>query len=202
MHGLSCRDPQGSSWVTTANGFQIEFPYLPEDSYRAKKSLFIDSPNSVNLYELVVPPNYQNLFFIGIAELPYAPPFSQDSFSRDGLGLFTNEIFQGPAATHLRNPSTMDRRNPKQEIQSSHTLTNDQINRTIPTKPRQARKTPSFLRSPPPFHSIASSHPQARLTPPLVRPLRPPHSQCRLPPLRRPSPASPPRKPLLQPPLP
>jgi hypothetical protein len=49
---------------------QIEFPYLPEDSYRAKKSLFIDSPNSVNLYELVTPPNYQNLFIIGILELP------------------------------------------------------------------------------------------------------------------------------------
>jgi dimethylaniline monooxygenase (N-oxide forming) len=82
MHGLSCHDPPGSSCGTTANDFQIEFPYLPEDSYKAKKSLFIDSPNSVNLYEVVVPPSYQNLFFIGIVELPYAPPFSKIILSR------------------------------------------------------------------------------------------------------------------------
>jgi hypothetical protein len=76
MHGLSCQDPQRYPCVTAANDFQIEFPYLPEESYKAKKSLFMDSPNSVNLYEAVVPPSYKNLFFIGIVELPYAPPFS------------------------------------------------------------------------------------------------------------------------------
>jgi hypothetical protein len=157
MHGLSCHDPQGSSRAATANNFQIEFPYLPEDSYRAKKSLFIDSPNSVNLYELVVPPNYQNLFFIGIAELPYVPPFLKNHFLKIFRD-FINEVLQWPAPTNLRNSSTMGRRNPKQEIQSPNPRPNDCINRTIPTKPRQARKPPPF--SPPPFHH------QARLTSP------------------------------------
>jgi len=57
--------------VVFCTGYNIDYPYLPVDSYLTKNNKVIDAlDNPVNLFELIVSPNYQNLFFIGLVESP------------------------------------------------------------------------------------------------------------------------------------
>lgn len=55
--------------IILCTGYRIEYPFISEECYRAERSHFIDSPNSVHLYQLTVPPHYPNLFFLGLLEL-------------------------------------------------------------------------------------------------------------------------------------
>ncbi|KAI9727213.1 MAG: hypothetical protein M1834_008473 [Cirrosporium novae-zelandiae] len=54
--------------VISCTGYLLDFPYLPQDSFHAAQSKFMQSDKSLNLYQMIVPPNYQNLFFLGILE--------------------------------------------------------------------------------------------------------------------------------------
>lgn len=56
--------------VISCTGYHIDYPYLPLDSYRDADNETIDRSNSINLYQLIVSPNYRNLFFIGLPEAP------------------------------------------------------------------------------------------------------------------------------------
>lgn len=51
--------------IVSCTGYYIDLQFLPEDSYRAKGE---ESPNAMDLYKLVISPQYQNLFFIGFVE--------------------------------------------------------------------------------------------------------------------------------------
>jgi dimethylaniline monooxygenase (N-oxide forming) len=56
--------------IILCTGYDIDYPFIPEDCYRSKHSKFMDSTNSVNLYRLTVPPHHPNLFIMGIFQLP------------------------------------------------------------------------------------------------------------------------------------
>jgi len=165
----------------------------------------MDSPNSVNLYEVVVPPSYQNLFFIGIVELPYAHPFSK---------YHSPKTFQDFLLTiHTSGPLP-----PISEIQARWAVgilskkfslpTPEQMTRSIEQFQLNLAKNVSLLISslpsaPHPSHSLHNHTANISPSSPfLVRPLRPAHSIHRLPPLRRPPPFPPTRKPLFPPALP
>jgi dimethylaniline monooxygenase (N-oxide forming) len=55
--------------IILCTGYRIEYPFLSDEYYRAERSAFIDSPNSVHLYQMTVPPLYPNLFFLGLYEV-------------------------------------------------------------------------------------------------------------------------------------
>jgi dimethylaniline monooxygenase (N-oxide forming) len=56
--------------IILCTGYDIDYPFIPDDCYRSRHSKFMDSPNSVHLYRLMVPPHYPNLFIMGIFQLP------------------------------------------------------------------------------------------------------------------------------------
>ncbi|KAL1967172.1 hypothetical protein VTN77DRAFT_3463 [Rasamsonia byssochlamydoides] len=55
--------------IILCTGYRIDYPFISGECYRAQRSEFVDSPNSVHLYRLTVPPHYPNLFFLGLYEL-------------------------------------------------------------------------------------------------------------------------------------
>ncbi|PGH03805.1 hypothetical protein AJ80_08618 [Polytolypa hystricis UAMH7299] len=56
--------------IICCTGYHMDFPYLPQEIYHVKDNPTLDSPNSLDLYKLVVSPRFKNLFFIGFVELP------------------------------------------------------------------------------------------------------------------------------------
>jgi dimethylaniline monooxygenase (N-oxide forming) len=56
--------------IILCTGYDIDYPFISEDCYRSKHSMFMDSPNSVHLYRLTVPPHIRNLFIMGVFQLP------------------------------------------------------------------------------------------------------------------------------------
>jgi dimethylaniline monooxygenase (N-oxide forming) len=56
--------------IILCTGYRVDYPVIPEKFYRSEQSEFLDSPNSVQLYKLTVPPQYPTLFIMGIFELP------------------------------------------------------------------------------------------------------------------------------------
>jgi dimethylaniline monooxygenase (N-oxide forming) len=82
--------------IISCTGYLIEYPYLPEDSYRAKDGQF---RNTLDLYELVLSVNYRNLFFMGILELPGPLPPCVEAQARWATGILTSRIpLPSPAA--------------------------------------------------------------------------------------------------------
>ena len=60
--------------VISCTGYnQFEFPFLPTDVARGPNT----PPNKIDLYKLIVPPKYPNLYMMGLCELvgPAAPAF-------------------------------------------------------------------------------------------------------------------------------
>ncbi|OJD11146.1 hypothetical protein AJ78_08029 [Emergomyces pasteurianus Ep9510] len=55
--------------VICCTGYYIDAPYLPEESYHAKDSSVLKSPNTLDLYKMIISPRFTNLFFIGYVEL-------------------------------------------------------------------------------------------------------------------------------------
>jgi dimethylaniline monooxygenase (N-oxide forming) len=87
--------------VVFCTGYNIDYPYLPLDSYLTKNNTVIDAlDNPVNLFELVVPPNYQNLFFIGLIESPGPNAQIFETQARWAVGVLSGTI-------SLPNPEEM-----------------------------------------------------------------------------------------------
>jgi dimethylaniline monooxygenase (N-oxide forming) len=56
--------------IILCTGYDIDYPFISDDCYRSKHSKSMDSPNSVHLYRLTVPPQVRSLFIMGIFQLP------------------------------------------------------------------------------------------------------------------------------------
>jgi dimethylaniline monooxygenase (N-oxide forming) len=78
--------------IICCTGYMIEFPYLPEESYHSENNPILHSPNSIDLYELVVSPQYPNLFFIGILEFPGPLVPASEIQARWVTAILTNRI--------------------------------------------------------------------------------------------------------------
>lgn len=61
--------------IIFCTGYRLWYPVIPEKYYKSSHSEFMDSPNSVHLYQLTVPPQHPNLFIMGIFEVtgPFHP---------------------------------------------------------------------------------------------------------------------------------
>jgi dimethylaniline monooxygenase (N-oxide forming) len=82
--------------IISCTGYFIEFPYLPEDSYRAKDGQF---HNTLDLYELVMSVNCRNLFIMGVLELPGPLAPCVEAQARWATAILTNRIpLPSPAA--------------------------------------------------------------------------------------------------------
>ncbi|EEH36264.1 dimethylaniline monooxygenase [Paracoccidioides lutzii Pb01] len=54
--------------VIICTGYNMEAPYLAKETYHVENNPILKSHNSIDLYKLVVPPQFTNLFFIGYIE--------------------------------------------------------------------------------------------------------------------------------------
>ncbi|PGH06138.1 hypothetical protein GX51_02526 [Blastomyces parvus] len=54
--------------VICCTGYHKDIPYLPKETYHVQNNPILKSPNTVDLYKLVVSPRATNLFFIGNVE--------------------------------------------------------------------------------------------------------------------------------------
>jgi dimethylaniline monooxygenase (N-oxide forming) len=78
--------------IICCTGYVIEFPYLPEESYHSQNNPILNSPNSIDLYKLIVSPQYPNLFFIGTVELPGPLVPASEIQARWATAILTNRI--------------------------------------------------------------------------------------------------------------
>ncbi|EQL30772.1 Fmo5 protein [Blastomyces gilchristii SLH14081] len=56
--------------VICCTGYNMDMPYLSKETYHVEGNPILKSPNTLDLYKLVVSPRFTNLFFIGYVELP------------------------------------------------------------------------------------------------------------------------------------
>lgn len=82
--------------IISCTGYKIDFPYLPRDTYRPKTTskTSLDTENAINLYELIYPVEYRNLFFIGLIEVPGPHAPVSELQVRWSIGLLTGRIPQ------------------------------------------------------------------------------------------------------------
>ncbi|QSS59442.1 flavin-containing monooxygenase [Histoplasma capsulatum] len=78
--------------VICCTGYHMDMPYLPKETYHVKDNPILKSPNTLDLYKLVVSPRFPNLFFIGCVELP-GPLFPvAESQARWASGIVTGKV--------------------------------------------------------------------------------------------------------------
>ncbi|EER36539.1 flavin-containing monooxygenase [Histoplasma capsulatum var. duboisii H88] len=78
--------------VICCTGYHMDMPYLPKETYHVKDNPILKSPNTLDLYRLVVSPRFPNLFFIGYVELP-GPLFPvAESQARWASGIVTGKV--------------------------------------------------------------------------------------------------------------
>lgn len=87
--------------IICCTGYDIDLPYLLDEYYRMeKKDSLLPSRNSLNLYKLVAPPRFPNLFCIGYIHLegPLVPV--AEAQTRWAVGVITQKV-QLPSAEEM-----------------------------------------------------------------------------------------------------
>ncbi|KAI0161976.1 flavin-containing monooxygenase [Xylariaceae sp. FL1272] len=84
--------------IICCTGFSHSMPYLPADVVRAPDT----PPNTVDLYKLMIPVRYRNLFLVGFVEVPGAAPPTSEAQARMAVSVLTGRI-KLPEGQHLAN---------------------------------------------------------------------------------------------------
>jgi dimethylaniline monooxygenase (N-oxide forming) len=109
--------------IILCTGYDIEYPFIPEDCYRSKHSKFMDSPNSVHLYRLTVPPHIRNLFIMGVFQLPGPIQPAVELQARWVTAILTGRIKLPPAERMSELIASEEEERARQWIQSDrHTV--------------------------------------------------------------------------------
>ncbi|KAI1261580.1 flavin-containing monooxygenase [Xylariaceae sp. FL1019] len=82
--------------IICCTGFSQFMPYLPADVVRSADT----PPNTVDLYKLMIPVRYRNLFLVGFVELPGALAPTSEAQARMAVGVLTGRV-KLPEGQHL-----------------------------------------------------------------------------------------------------
>ncbi|RLL95883.1 hypothetical protein CFD26_103822 [Aspergillus turcosus] len=109
--------------IILCTGYDIDYPFISEDCYRSKHSKFMDSPNSVHLYRLTVPPHIRNLFIMGVFQLPGPIQPAVELQARWVTAILTGRIKLPPAERMSELIASEEEERGRQWIQSDrHTV--------------------------------------------------------------------------------
>jgi dimethylaniline monooxygenase (N-oxide forming) len=81
--------------IIACTGFLTKFPYLPEDAVQAQTGTS-EAWQDLNLYKLIKPLNYDNLFMLGLVELPGPAATPTESQARWVTGVLSKRITLPP----------------------------------------------------------------------------------------------------------
>ncbi|KAJ9308477.1 hypothetical protein DTO217A2_1970 [Paecilomyces variotii] len=115
---LTSGETLGVDAIILCTGYDIEYPVIPEDCYRSKHSEFIDSPNSVHLYRLTVPPRHPTLFIMGVFELPGPIQPAVELQARWTTAVLTGRIVLPSPEQMSKSIASSEKRRAKQWVKS------------------------------------------------------------------------------------